>query len=269
MPTMRLSKNRAPASLAFLLSLAILATMSPCEVEAQGDVLFVKTDKVGIGTANPQSTLHIEREQAEARVTSTGAGATDHASLVLKTTGGTVQSEFTIRTNATTGALEMKGPTGGAALKFRAGAANNSLTVGPAGAGDFARVGIGTANPAGALDAHTLDVNGAIYQRGSSLHADYVFDAAYELESIEEHSQLMWTNRHLPAIPPRTVDENGLEVIELGAHRRGLLEELEKAHIYIAQLHEVLTELRGQVRVKDETLADLEDRLSRIERQLQ
>ena len=40
-----------------------------------------------------------------------------------------------------------------------------------------------------------LDVNGPIYQRGAVLHADYVFEEDYELESIEEHAEFMWKHR--------------------------------------------------------------------------
>ncbi|MCB7130380.1 MAG: hypothetical protein J3T61_12680, partial [Candidatus Brocadiales bacterium] len=65
-------------------------------------------------------------------------------------------------------------------------------------------VGIGTTTPQG-----TLDVNGTIYQRGGQLHADYVFEPEYELESIEEHASFMWKNKHLKAIPEAKADENG------------------------------------------------------------
>ncbi len=92
-------------------------------------------------------------------------------------------------------------------------------------------VGIGTTNPAG-----KLDVNGTIYQRGQ-LHADYVFEPDYSLESIREHADYMWKNKHLKAIPKSKVDENGMEIVEVGSHRKGIVEELEKAHIYIEQLH--------------------------------
>ncbi len=34
-----------------------------------------------------------------------------------------------------------------------------------------------------------------------------------------------------------SVDLSGQEIVEVGAHRRGIVEELEKAHIYIEQLH--------------------------------
>ena len=102
-------------------------------------------------------------------------------------------------------------------------------------------VGIGTTNPVG-----KLDVNGSIYQRGVELYADYVFETGYELESIEEHSRYMWDKKHLRAIPVKKFDENGQEIIEVGAHRKGIVEELEKAHIYIEQLHKRIGELQEQ-----------------------
>jgi len=96
-----------------------------------------------------------------------------------------------------------------------------------------------------------LDVNGKIYQRGTQIHADYVFEPDYKLESIEEHSDFMWQQKHLPAIPKAEVDEAGREIIEVGAHRRGIVEELEKAHIYIEQLHE-------RIKMMEEKMVKLE-----------
>ena len=103
-------------------------------------------------------------------------------------------------------------------------------------------VGIGTANPQG-----RLDVNGAIFQRGIQLHADYVFEKSYAPATIEDHAEYMWRHKHLRAVPKRRVDANGLEVIETGAHRTGMLEELELAHIYIEQLHKRLQALEELV----------------------
>jgi hypothetical protein len=111
---------------------------------------------------------------------------------------------------------------------------------------DNGNVGIGTTEPKG-----TLDVNGTIYQRGEKLHADYVFDPDYKLESIEEHAEYMWKNKHLKAIPKIKLDEEGREIIEIGAYRRGIVEELEKAHIYIERLHR-------RLKILEERLAKLE-----------
>jgi len=100
---------------------------------------------------------------------------------------------------------------------------------------DNGNVGIGTKTPEG-----KLDVNGTIYQRGKRLHADYVYEPDYQLETLEEHADFMWNNKHLKAIPKARIDENGWEIVEVGAHRKGIVEELEKAHIYIEQLNQRL-----------------------------
>lgn len=107
-------------------------------------------------------------------------------------------------------------------------------------------VGIGTTEPKG-----RLDVIGSIYQRGSQLHADYVFGPDYELETIEEHSHFMWKHHHLQAIPKAQFDAKGQEIVEVGAHQRGIVEELEKAHIYIEQL--------------DKRIKELEEKLAKLE----
>ena len=67
--------------------------------------------------------------------------------------------------------------------------------------------------------------------------ADYVFESDNALESIRKHADFMLNNKHLKAIPKAKADENGMEIVEVGSHRKGIVEELEKAHIYIEQLH--------------------------------
>jgi len=39
----------------------------------------------------------------------------------------------------------------------------------------------------------------------------------------------------------------GMEIVEVGGHRRGIVEELEKAHIYVEQLHQRLNELEKKL----------------------
>jgi len=121
-------------------------------------------------------------------------------------------------------------------------------------------VGIGTTSPAG-----KLDVNGSIFQRGIQLFADYVFEPSYTLESIEDHAAFMWNNRHLPAVGAKKVDEHGQEIVEIGARMRGLLEELEKAHIYISTLNDKIGERDIQLTKLERQNADLAERLARLE----
>ena len=116
----------------------------------------------------------------------------------------------------------------------------------------FGNVGFRTTNPQGAVD-----VNGPIYQRGGLLSADYVFEPGYKLESIDEHSRYMWDKKHLKAIPEKSFDQRGQEIIEVGAHRKGIVEELEKAHIYIEQIHK-------RNKVLEEKLAELEAMVTKM-----
>jgi len=92
-----------------------------------------------------------------------------------------------------------------------------------------------------------LNVSGPIIQKGKKIHADYVFDKNYKLESIAEHSNFMWENKHLKAVPKAKIDKDGLETVEYGAHQRGIVEELEKAHIYIEQLNAKNKELEDRI----------------------
>ena len=119
-------------------------------------------------------------------------------------------------------------------------------------------VGIGTTNPAA-----TLDVNGSIYQRGGQLHADYVFEEDYKLESIEEHAEYMWREKHLLAVSPVRKDDQGREIVEYGSRMRGILEELEKAHIYIEQLNQRNKGLERKLRDVQQAVAGLVEKVGR------
>ena len=56
-------------------------------------------------------------------------------------------------------------------------------------------------------------------------------------------------------------DEQGREFVEYGSRMRGILEELEKAHIYIEQLHNRNRSLQTQVRNVQQSVAELARKL--------
>jgi hypothetical protein len=49
-------------------------------------------------------------------------------------------------------------------------------------------------------------------------------------------------------VPGVTKDENGKEIVEVGSHQRGILEELEKAHVYIEQLNHKVKALEARLK---------------------
>ncbi|MFB0525581.1 MAG: hypothetical protein ACETVZ_08550, partial [Phycisphaerae bacterium] len=220
-------------------------------------LLATNGGNVGIGTTSPDERMHIVGNtiiEAEA-----GAGFGAPLRVVKEGTGRQIAAFFS---NPRDGASEVEIQMGMGtmlpsawSLKAASGLfsiANIAVFPPALNIRNTGEIGIGTTSPQG-----KLDVNGSIYQRGSQLHADYVFEPDYKLETIDEHSEFMWQNKHLPAIPEAKVDEKGNEIIEVGAHRKGIVEELEKAHIYIEQLHK-------RIKTLEEKLAELEKGLNTV-----
>ncbi len=93
---------------------------------------------------------------------------------------------------------------------------------------------------------------------------DKVFEADYDLPSIEEHSSLMWKNKHLPAIGPTEPSKP----VNLSEQYGNMLNELEKAHIYIAQLNEEKEILQAKVIRQEVKVAQQEAKAAQHETRL-
>lgn len=72
---------------------------------------------------------------------------------------------------------------------------------------------------------------------------DYVFHNTYNLESIEDHSNYMFNKKHLPALKSARYIKNSNDL-----KKEDILEELEKAHIYIHQMNERLKMLENYIK---------------------
>ena len=131
-------------------------------------------------------------------------------------------------------------------------------------------VGIGISSPANKLDiAGSMRVQegnitvvegnisvtgGDFLDDGTTLEApDYVFEEDYQLESIEEHAKFMWEEKHLPALQSAEELKNG-QTYRMAERREQILEELEKAHIYIEQLNNKIKELQSENKTKQEII---------------
>ncbi|WP_425102242.1 hypothetical protein [Tropicibacter sp. S64] len=80
-----------------------------------------------------------------------------------------------------------------------------------------------------------LTIQGQLFTAGScAAGCDRVFDAGYPLPSIAEQAAMMKTLKHLPNVGP-TPEDGPFNLTQMTG---GMLNELEKAHLYIAELEE-------------------------------
>ncbi len=178
---------------------------------------------VGLGTAAPLGNLDIN------------SGAADTTLLLSNTS-----AQWELKSKASTGRLNFKNLiAGGVPFKLGPSAVNSLLSVGTM-ADDLVEV-------RGELMVEgNVDVTGTLTTGGPTCGGgcDAVFDADYDLPSIEEHAAAMYANNYLPEIGP-TVPKAAINVSE----RMGtMLNELEKAHIYIAQNHREKQQMQRQIK---------------------
>ena len=81
---------------------------------------------------------------------------------------------------------------------------------------------------------------------------DYVFEASYQLPSLEEVEQHIKVKKHLPGVPSACeIEENGLLIGEM---QRTMMEKIEELTLYVIELkkeNKVLTERMAKLEVKD------------------
>jgi hypothetical protein len=90
-------------------------------------------------------------------------------------------------------------------------------------------------------------------QCGPGTPCDLVFSPDFAVESIEDHAAAMWANSYLPAVGPTPPGAP----LNLSERTGRILNELEKAHIYIEQLHQRNEDLQSQQSTLTRELAEL------------
>ena len=191
---------------------------------------------VGFGVGSPTAGLHMYRNDGLARV----IVHEGHATSALRT-------QFHMINN---GPVNTQHETGVATWRQQFQDNAYTLTKNDTGGNEVTII------------ANTGDmyVRGRLYTAGPTCGAgcDAVLGPDFNVESIEEHAAAMWSAGFLPAIGP-TVPEQPTNITEKVG---GVLNELEKAHIYIEQLHLRLAEQEALREAQEERLARLEALLS-------
>ncbi len=175
------------------------APTSSIDIAASGNV--------GMGTQSPDAPLDIERSSnPKLRLTNTQATTGNTWELISADNSGRLNI-----TNVTNGITP---------VKIDDLANNNLLKIGLNGSPD------------------RIDITGVLFINGiDNSNPDFVFEPDYNLESIEEHASFMWKHKHLPAVGRGVIGDDGKAMINVANRSQGVLEELEKAHLYIEQLY--------------------------------
>ena len=199
----------------------IVAGLSMVASPTQGQSMRVDPDgNVGIGTTSPTASLHVQRDDGTAAV------------LVEETASPARRNMFVLRNNGEV-TFDLKRSDTDANWQFL----NNEFFV-------INRNDRGSGTEFYLDEAGNGTFEGEVFTSGTCVSGcDIVFDPTYDLESIEEHAEYMWKHSHLKGVGP--TPEKGS--INLSRKTVGLLNELEKAHIYIEQLHSESTEIEVEV----------------------
>ncbi len=184
---------------------------------APDDSIYIQNNgRIGLGTDLPGYQVHIKRATGTAEVL---LELENNRNPILRFNNGNINDGW----------------------QFSAG--NNFLLQ------DVTNLGTGAATTIATFtEAGDLTITGELTTAGTTCNGgcDLVFDAEYDLPSIEDHAEAMFELRHLPNVGP-TLEGAPFNLTEKVG---GMLNELEHAHIYIATLNARLTELEAALAAK-------------------
>jgi hypothetical protein len=183
--------------------------------------------RVGIGTTSPNHSLQIEGGSNESIVNLTTTGYANGLDVILGNDG---HGAFWLRENSY--------------IHF---GTNDSERMRITSAGN---VGINTTTP-----SHKLSVAGTINSEEiiveENVGADFVFEASYDLPTLQDIEAFIEQNQHLPGIAPASqMIEEGVKVGEL---QMQLLQKIEELTLYVIEINKENKALREEVEALKKT----------------
>ena len=285
-PTLRLEQNLSAGFAAqtwdlagnetnFFLRDATNGSRLPFRVRpaAPNNSVYIWSDgKIGMGTpdSGPSADLHVRRpgqSYATFRLEAPDASPNTTGDITYTDAGASGQFRFNIGDADShemsldhDGVLELISSQSFNFLRITAnGASPNAsvdITYTDGGANGELRYNIVDGDgPEMSLDANgNIEISGSLTTGGPvcASGCDRVFDEDFALLSIDEHADLMWTKGHLPAVGPTLPGKPFNVTDKMG----DMLNELEHAHIYIAQQQQMIENLGARIAVLENKLGD-------------
>ena len=230
-----------------LLDVGVLFSTVPFRVQngaANSALILASNGNIGMGSgaATPAAALHLHRNLGNAQmlIEEVNPTANPRTLLNLQNNG---RPEIVMGNTATNGEWSF-----GAGTDF-------FLKTGTVGSTSGAKTKVFTVKQNGdAIVFGTLTTGGTNCGTG----CDTVFSADYDLPSIADHTAQMYRLGHLPNVGP-TIENQPVNLTDkLGR----MLNELEHAHIYIAQQDERLALQEARIAALTATVAALQDRIA-------
>ena len=230
--------NRTSSTIA----LALLLVLSAVPARAATGVIFVTGNKVGVGTDTPTETLHVRGTDGTSKILVQEASATTIGRNLFK-----IQNNGAVR-------FDLADDSTSRTWRFANGGTNFSiLDLTDPFVVEFKLMKTAISPSAGQLTTGGTTCGGG--------GCDVIFDPATEVESIQDHAAQMWAQGYLPAVGPT---KEGAP-FNLTQKTGGMLNELEKAHVYIAQLANQLADRDAQLAQLRQDVQDLESREAKLE----
>lgn len=199
-------------------------------------LMFWRAGLVGIGTYQPQNTLHIVSDWPWIRLEKPDSGNEQGLAFMQNST----PLFYVYTDNDGSNSLRIHSGTE-TNSRIHLPFSNNNLYLVQSG-GD---VGIGTSNTVGyklAVAGKAIAEEVVVKLQGS--WPDYVFGDNYNLPSLSELEQYIRINKHLPGVPTaQAVKGDGLSVGEMNAI---LLKKVEELTLYVIELKKEIEVLKDQ-----------------------
>lgn len=236
--------------------------------------------QIGMGTLTPDDNMHIS-SSSPARLKLTNTGIVNSATLdrdwtinsngTLRISAGTDSAEWSLNADAQMG-IGTANPQddlhivdyGPARIKLTNSSKSSSATEDPdwvINSNGTLRISAGADTAEMTLSADgNLVVTGGYFVNATQLSVpDYVFEPTYQLKTIDEQTEYMFNNKHLPSVKAAPDPDAQLNLVD---QQLGMLEELEKAHIYISLLHNRIKSLEHE---NSQMVASMDARLQKLE----
>lgn len=197
--------------------------------------------RVGIGTASPETNLHVfASSTADAAI---GLGEDPDGSTGTQSSFNIGYAGASIGRGA--GFINMRPDSNAVAPNpsFRIWTVNTERLI----VTNTGNVGIGTSSPSSKLHVNGGDIRvsgGSFIDDGVTLNVpDYVFEPSYSLMPLTKLSDFIKENRHLPGVPSaKTVKEQGVNLSQM---QMKLLEKVEELTLYMLEQKKEIDQLRA------------------------